>query len=75
MSNLMSIIDLLACEFAKVAVFLILCSKTELQKKIGECEKELQSRELKLKFEQYKVTFNFVKFNIEYRLFIQNFNK
>ena len=46
MSNLMSIIDPLACEFAKVAVFSILCSKTELQKKIGESEKELQSREL-----------------------------
>ena len=42
----MSIIDPLACEFAKVAVFSILCSKTELQKKIGESEKELQSREL-----------------------------
>ena len=61
--------------FAKVAVFSILCSKTELQKKIGGTGKELKSRELKLKFEQYKVTFNFVKFDIEYRQFIQNFKK
>ena len=71
----MSIIDSLACRFAKVAVFSILCSKTELQMKIGESEKELKSRELKLKFEQYKVMFNFVKFDIEYRQFIQNFKK
>ena len=61
--------------FTKVAVFSILCSKTELQKKTGGTGKELKSRELKLKFEQYKVTFNFVKFNIEYRQFIQNFKK
>ena len=43
--------------------------------KIGESEKELKSRELKLKFEQYKVMFNFVKFDIVYRQFIQNFKK
>ena len=48
----MSIIDTLACGFAKVAVFSILCNKTELQKKIGESEKELKSRELKLKFKK-----------------------
>ena len=71
----MSIIDSLACGFAKVEVFSILCNKTELQKKIGESEKELKSRELKLKFEQYKGTFNFVKFDIEYRQFVQNFKK
>ena len=71
----MSIIDTLACGFAKVAVFSILCNKTELQKKIGESEKELKSRELKLKFEQYKRTFNFVKFDIEYRQFVQSFKK
>ena len=51
--------------FTKVAVFSILCNKTELQKKIGESEKELKSKELKLKFELYKGTFNFVKFDIE----------
>ena len=71
----MSIIDTWACGFAKVAVFSILCNKTELQKKIGESEKELKSRELKLKFEQYKGTFNFVKFDIEYRQFVQSFKK
>ena len=32
----------------------------QLQKKIGESEKELKSRELKHKFEQYKGLFNFV---------------
>ena len=37
----MPLIDPLACGLAKVAVLSILCSKTELQKKIGECEKEL----------------------------------
>ena len=62
----MSIIDLLACGFAKVAVFSILCKKTELQKKIGDSERELKSRDLKLKFELYKKTFNFVIFDIEY---------
>ena len=61
----MFIIDPLACGFAKVAGFSILCNKTELQKKIGESEKELKSKELKLKFELYKGTFNFVKFDIE----------
>ena len=70
-----SITDPLACGFAKVAVFSVLCNKTELQKKIGESEKELKSRELQLKFEQYKGTFNFVKFDIEYRQFVQNFKK
>ena len=70
-----SIIDPLACGFAKVAVFSILCNKTELQKKIGESEKELKSRELKLPFEQDKGMFDFVKFDIEYRQFIQNFKK
>ena len=40
-----------------------------------ESEKELKSRELKLKFEQYKRTFNFVKFDIEYRQFVQSFKK
>ena len=70
-----SIIDPLACGFAKVAVFSILCNKTELQKKIGESEKEWKSRELKLKFEQYKETYNFVKFDIEYRQFVQNIKK
>ena len=71
----MSIIDPLACGFAKVAVFSIPCNKTELQKKIGESEKQLKSRELKLKFEQYKGTFNFVKFDIDYIQFVQNFKK
>ena len=71
----MSIIDPLACGFAKVAVFSILCSKTELQRNFGESEKELKSRELKHKFQQYKKLFNFVKFDIEYRQFIQNFKK
>ena len=70
-----SIIDPLACGFAKVAVFSILCNKTELQKKIGESEKEWKSRELKLKFEQYKETYNFVKFDIEYRQSVQNIKK
>ena len=59
----MSIIDPLAYGFAKVAVVSILCSKAELQKKIGESEKELKSREPRLKFEQYQVTFHFVKFD------------
>ena len=40
-----------------------------------ESEKELKSRELRLKFEQYKRTFNFVKFDIEYRQFVQSFKK
>ena len=71
----LSIIDPLACEFAKVTIFSILCRKTELQKKIGESEKELKSRELKLPFEQDKGMLDFVKFNIEYRQFIQNFKK
>ena len=31
--------------------------------------------ELKLKFEQYKETYNFVKFDIEYRQFVQNIKK
>ena len=69
----MFIIDPLVCGFAKVAVFSILWNKTELQKKTGESEKELKSRELKLKFGQHKGTFNFVKFDIEYRQFVQNF--
>ena len=69
----MSIIDSLARGGAKVAVFSILCSKTELQTKIGESEKESKSRELKRKFEQYKVTFNFMIFDVGYSQFIQDF--
>ena len=72
----MSIVDLLSCGFAKVAVYNILSSKLNLDVVDGEKHKEYKTRLLKTKYNEYTTYFcNIPSFNVEYRQFTRNFPK
>ena len=71
----MSILDPLACGFAKIATYTLFTSKQDIEKQPGECSAKFKSRELTHKYYKFQECFGDQSFQIEYKQFINNFPK